>query len=125
MSINSCTINCSTIDAICSQRRQIIIDDLLDQLPQGNKAHQQKVNANFDNLRIFRHDRDEEEDTFDASTLEQPQIAVTVEFNGQTFTHNMDRGDENFIPLINVYGLSISSGVNEEVIISDLKVRVL
>lgn len=105
MSINSCTLDCSTIDAICSQRRQIIINDLIDQLPQGNKSHQQRINPIHDNFRILRRDVDNE-DNVDISTIELPYIVVTVEFNGETYIHNMDRGDDNFRPMINVYDMS-------------------
>lgn len=125
MSINSCSIDTQTIDAICGSRRQVIINDLLRRLPQGDKAHPQKVNPNFRDLSIFRrHNGEEEENVVDITKLELPNIAVTVTHAGQMFTHNIDRSDQG-VPLVNVYNVSTSNKVAESVNITDVKLRIL
>jgi hypothetical protein len=127
MSINSCTIDCSTIDAICSSRRQIIIDDLLGTTT-FSKAHQQHVNpATTINLNIFRRNPDrEEENVVDVDTLEWPQIAVTINMAGQEFTQVIERGDEQFSPMLNVYGISVkNSKIEESVNISNIVIRIV
>jgi len=120
MSINACTINCSQIDDICSYRRAAIISTLPPFIPTAvGGGQQQKVNANYENLGIFR--RQVEDDTVDVSTLEMPAIAVTIEFNGQTYLHTLERGDETMVPLITVHGLKIANSILETVNISDVR----
>lgn len=95
--------------------------------PQTGGHHPQHVNPNTrENLNIFRRDRDEDENVVETHTLELPQIAVTVTMAGQEFTHTIDRGDEGFVPMINVYNVKVKAGkVEESVNISDISIRIL
>jgi len=126
MSINACTINCSQIDDLCSYRRQANINVLPPFVPTAvGGGQQQHVNPSYgpayQQPNIFRRDREREDNTVDVNTLELPSIAVSVEFNGQTYFHTIDRGDESLIPLINVFNLKISDSVLESVNISDIR----
>ena len=124
MSINSCSINSQTIDAICGSRRAIIIQDLLNRLPvEGTKAHQQHVNPDTTiNLNIFRRDVDRDEEEIDVKTLELPQITITVSMNGQDYIHTLDR--DHIVPMISVYGMTSKESKPININISDIKIRI-
>lgn len=121
MSLNACTVNCSQIDDICSYRRAAIISTLPPFVPNAGGGNPQHINPNYQNPGIFRRQQEAVDDAVDVSTLELPSIAVSVEFDGQTYFHTLERGDETMIPLINVYGLKISDAVLETVNISDIR----
>jgi hypothetical protein len=125
MSINSCSINSQTIDAICGSRRAIIIQDLLNRIPvqPTGKAHQQHVNPDTTiNLNIFRRDVDREEEEIDVKTLELPQISVTVSMNGQDHIHTLDR--DHVVPMVSVYGTTLKPSVPIDINITDIKIRI-
>jgi hypothetical protein len=112
---------------LCGRRRQAIIDSLLPPtpVPQTGGHHPQHVNPNTrQNLNIFRRDT-REDDSVDISTLELPQISVTIEMMGHTFNHTMDRNDQDVIPMINVHGISLNDTAEEQVNISDFSIRIL
>ncbi len=143
MSINSCTIDCQTIDAICNDRRQQIIDTLLGVKPSpffgGHHPQHVRADTKLPLNMFYRRDVDREE-VF-TETLELPQITVTISMAGEQFTQTLDRGDEHFRPMINVYGLSMKEAeepvkihvyglsvrevVEESVNITDVKTRIL
>lgn len=78
MSINSCQINASSIDAICASRRAVIVDWLLSSIEQPEtKSHP-----------TIRHypARDEY-----VEPTEQKYIEVSVEINGQTYSQTHER----------------------------------
>lgn len=117
MSINSCSINSSTINAICNNRRSAIIVSLLPAKPDGSRASLQKVDP------YLRRLVDEDYDV-DVSTLELPHIQVSVTMNGKTYSQTLERGDDH-LPLINVSGIKIIDSGVETVNITDIKIRVL
>lgn len=97
--------------------------------PSFGGRHPQHVNPTNirNNLNIFRRDSDREE-VVETHTLELPYISVTINFGGEEFTQTYERGDEQFRPMINVYGLSakiLTEAVIESVNITDLKIRIL
>ena len=130
MSINSCTIDCSTIDAICESRRSAIIDDLLNHWVQGGgRGSAKHVNPHTRKIvpGMYKRDPDQPwvvEEDVDPSTLEHPTIQVTVEFGEQKFSQTVDRGDEQFRPMINVYNLSLKDS-GEAVNITDIRIKVI
>ena len=127
MSINSCSIDAQSIDALCGSRRALIIQGLRGLLPQPStgKPHQQHVNPNYKgDFRIFRREPEVEEVV---ESFEQPWIEVTIEMHGQTFTQSMERGPD-VVPMINVSSLTLSEPIDlntDQVNISDLTFRIL
>ena len=143
MSINSCTIDCNTIDALCNDRRQQIIDTLIPPTATSffGGHHPQHVRADTKLPLSMFHRRDVDREEVFTETLELPQITVTISMAGENFAQTLDRGDEHFRPMINVYGLSMKEAeepvkihvyglsvrevVEESVNITDIKIRIL
>jgi len=122
MSINSCTTDSENVNSIGRDRRAAIIATLQMKLPQGGH-HPQHVNPNTrQNFNIFRRDVDRE-DSVETETLELPQIAVTITLDGESFVQTLDRGDDQFRPMINVYGLSLREMIDPIPIIYGLTIR--
>jgi hypothetical protein len=74
-------------------------------------------------LNIFRRTRHEDiEEDIDIASLELPQITISVELNGLTTSHTLER--DNGIPLVTVYAVSL--GKTEEISVSsdDLKIAI-
>jgi hypothetical protein len=121
MSINACTIDCSQMNNICYQRRAQIIATLPPYVPtRGTTIVPKPRSLGVDFFR--RRDQDINEETI---ILEQPIIAVSIEFAGETFMESIERGDENFRPLINVYGITLGHSIAESVNISDVEIKIL
>jgi hypothetical protein len=121
MSINACSINEYTINTLCGRRRQAIIDSLRPPVPTvvGVGGQQQHVRHP---LQAFRRDV-EHEDHIDVNTLEHSHVQVTIELAGQTFTQTLQQ--DNSVPVVSIYALSVSDNVNEQVNISDISIKVL
>ena len=125
MSINSCSINEYTINTLCGRRRQAIINSLLPVVhpTTGGGSHPQHV-RNLDRMQnVFNRRDSEHEEKIDVNTLEQMQMAVTIEFAGQSYSQMLER--ETMVPVVSVYGLSVSDQMNEQINITDIKIKVL
>lgn len=125
MSINACTINNTTIDAICSNRRAAIISDLQSRLAHDEAKGHVQVNPIPRPQHTQQYRPSETEPQLNVLPMEQSQIAVTIEMYGEQFTQSMERGDDNFIPMINVYDIRSKTDTIESVNITDLNIRVL
>ena len=119
MSINACSINEHTINALCGRRRQAIIDTLLPPIPQpATKGHPQKVNPDTTvSLDIFRREQREE---VDYTTLELPYISVTVEMSGVQQTQTLER--DEIVPMVTVFAVKSERIAGTEVEVTEVKV---
>lgn len=124
MSINSCSINEYTINTLCGRRRQIIIDSLLGSHIVVSSGQQQHIHPDTKiPLNIFRRNEHEEKDVVDISTLESEYMQVTIEMHGEKFNQTLQR--DNNVPLVNVFGLTLKDRIEEQVNITDFKIRIL
>jgi hypothetical protein len=121
MSINACSINEYTIDALCGRRRQAIIDSLLPLVVIVDRGHPQHVAPTARDLSIFRRPR-EEENVVDVNTLEQPFTQVSIELAGQTYRQTLERDDRT--PLVTVSGFSVKDGEEVQVVLTDFNIRI-
>lgn len=92
MAINFCTLTNSTIDTFCGNRRQLILDRLIEE----KKNQTNFIGTNNSSVRIdfaqrfphlIRHVEDEDRTPLN---FEQPFHTVTVELFGDTGTHQLD-----------------------------------
>jgi hypothetical protein len=129
MAINFCTLTNSTIDTFCGNRRQLILDRLLEE--RYPPAPPPVLGTNNSSVRealvrqrpeLFRRPAEEEELT--QLTFEQPFITVTAELLGTTGTHQLDAATRlDFVVVTNLrigerHQLEATVAVN----ISDFKV---
>lgn len=118
MSINVCSINGFTINAIYAGHRKAIIDSLrMPKIPDGGgRSGMQKINPY---LRVPVDDY-----AVDVETLELPYIQVVIEMGGQVYSQTLERGNDVH-PLINVFNVKLSDTVAESVNITDIRIKVL
>lgn len=123
MSINACSINEFTINTLCGRRRQAIIDSLRPIAPPvvSGGHHPQHV-GNIDRMQNVFNRRDSDHD-IDVTKLEQQHMQVTIEFAGQSYAQTLERNSA--VPVVSIYGLSVHGGTEEQVNITDVKIKVL
>jgi hypothetical protein len=125
MSINSCSINEYTINTLCGRRRQAIIDSLLPPVVVVTGGGQQQ-HVHPDTkvpLNIFRREREREDNIVEVDTLELPYMTVSIEMAGQVYSQTIER--DNHVPMVNVHSIKLKDGVEEQVTVNDITIRVL
>lgn len=122
MSINSCTINGYTVNSLCSNRRQAIIDSLLGnappQTPSGGGGSLVR-DTSYNN--VFRRNQHSTVD-------EQDYVSVDVFWEGLWYKQTLDMSSS--IQLVNVYDFKmVFMGIVDEaeiaVNIDDFHIREL
>ena len=71
-------------------------------------------------LRLGDDFGDDRDDDVDVNTLEQQHMQVTIELAGHSYAQTLERNSA--IPVVSVYGLSVSNGIEEQVNITDFKI---
>ena len=84
MSINYCTISSSSVDSFCGNRRQIVLNRLINELHPPVPAQRRGGNPTHVKYPIpaIRRDRDERWEQPTITPTELDKIVVTAEFNG-------------------------------------------
>lgn len=123
MSINACSINEHTLNTLCGSRRQAIINNLLNLIPnpvQSTGGSQQHVKSDIRlPLTTFRREQEEE-----YVQTELSHVQVTIQFQDKVYSQTLEKTDSPAI--INVYGLeSNTTDESTDINISDIQIKVL
>jgi hypothetical protein len=124
MSINFCTLTNSSVDTFCGNRRQIVLDNLLNQKypPAILGTANQSIRDTFVQQRpdLVRHVEDEDRPTLN---FEQPLVTVQVTMGGITMQHTLETHQR--LDFVTVTDLEIRPVGPEQVTvnITDIQVR--
>ncbi len=129
MSINFCTLTGSTLNTFCGNRRQIIVDRLLEEkyppVPAFLGTNNSSVSIDFAKRypHLVRHVEADEETP--VLRFEQPFVTVTAELLGDQGTHQLEVEPHlHFVMVTDFRLVSVAPKQDEVVVnISDFEVR--